>query len=104
MIADQSPSSPRFAIWVSFLNQDTATLHGPEKYAKAMNYPVFYADFQKVRRGHYTAEFIMLAEDPASTQHGEITRRFMAKLEEKIRLRPEFYLWSHKRWKLRKGP
>jgi len=102
MIADQSPSSPRLSYWVNFLNQDTATLHGPEKYARLYNYPVFYADVQKVKRGYYTVSFIPLTLDPSSTQHGEITGMFMHKLEEKIRENPSSYLWSHRRWKLKR--
>jgi KDO2-lipid IV(A) lauroyltransferase len=102
MIADQSPSSPRLAYWVRFLNQDTATLHGPEKYARVHGLPVLYMDVQKVARGRYTFRFIEIAGDPRSLHTGEITQRFMTMLEEKIREHPEFYLWSHKRWKLRR--
>jgi KDO2-lipid IV(A) lauroyltransferase len=99
MVSDQSPSSPRLAYWVQFMNQETATLHGPEKYARLFNYPVIYTDIQKVRRGWYTFEFSVLSDDPASLKTGEITQRFMKKLEDKIREHPEYYLWSHRRWK-----
>ena len=99
MIADQSPSSVRLAYWVQFLNQETATLHGPEKYARVYNMPVVYADIQKIARGSYVAEFILLCENPAQTKTGEITRKFMNMLESKIREKPEYYLWSHRRWK-----
>ncbi len=103
MIADQSPSSPRLAYWVNFLNQDTATLHGPEKYARVHGLPVLYMDVQKVKRGWYTFEFFVLADDPRSLKTGEITQRFMKMLEDKIREHPEYYLWSHRRWKLTRG-
>jgi len=102
MVADQSPSSPRLAYWVKFLNQDTATLHGPEKYARIYNFPVVYADVQKVKRGYYTVEFKMLCENPAQTKTGEITGKFMQMLEQKIIENPQFYLWSHRRWKLKR--
>jgi len=100
MIADQSPSSAKLAIWINFCNRETATLHGPEKYARINNYPVVYVDIQKIRRGYYTFEFLMIAENPATTKHGEITQKFMSFLENKIREHPQFYLWSHRRWKL----
>jgi len=99
MIADQSPSSIRLAYWVQFLNQETATLHGPEKYARIYNMPVVYCDVQKIKRGYYEAEFILLSENPSATKTGEITAQFMKILEDKILEHPQYYLWSHKRWK-----
>jgi KDO2-lipid IV(A) lauroyltransferase len=103
MIADQSPSSARLAYWVPFLNQDTATLHGPEKYARHYNLPVVYFDCRKIKRGYYEGEFLLLCDNPSETRTGEITAKFMKMLEESIRKNPEFYLWSHKRWKLRRS-
>ena len=102
MIADQSPSTARLAYWVKFMNQDTATLHGPEKYARVHNMPVFYVDIQKVKRGYYETEFILLSENPSQTRTGEITQKFIQILEEKIRAKPQYYLWSHRRWTLKK--
>jgi KDO2-lipid IV(A) lauroyltransferase len=103
MVADQSPSSARLAYWVNFLNQDTAVLHGPEKYSRVHNFPVVFASVRKVKRGYYTIDFKMLESEPHQTKTGEITGRFMKMLEEVIVANPEFYLWSHRRWKLRKG-
>ncbi len=100
MVADQSPSSPRLAYWVNFLNQETAVLHGPEKYARIHNFPVVFAFVRKVKRGYYTIEFQMLEANPNQTKTGEITGRFMFMLEELIKANPEYYLWSHRRWKL----
>jgi KDO2-lipid IV(A) lauroyltransferase len=100
MVADQSPSSPRLAYWLDFLNQDTAALHGPEKYARIHNLPVIFAWARKVKRGHYTIEFTLLEQDPSSVKTGEITTRYMKALEKVIREYPQYYLWSHRRWKL----
>ncbi|MCK9422451.1 MAG: lysophospholipid acyltransferase family protein [Bacteroidales bacterium] len=100
MVADQSPSSPRLAHWVNFLNQDTATLHGPEKYARMYNIPVVFACIKKVKRGNYSVGFEMLEPNPVSTKTGEITVRYMQMLEAEIKAQPEYYLWSHRRWKL----
>jgi KDO2-lipid IV(A) lauroyltransferase len=100
MAADQSPRNKEKAVWVDFLGRDTAFLHGPEKYASLYNYPVFYADIKRVKRGYYTLNLSILADDPASLNEGEITKRFAAKLESIIREDPGNWLWSHKRWKL----
>jgi KDO2-lipid IV(A) lauroyltransferase len=102
MVADQSPSSVRLAYWMQFLNQDTAVLHGPEKYARLHNFPVVFAYPQKIKRGCYKLKFIMLVEDPLKTAPGEITRIYMNTLEKIIQDKPEFYLWSHRRWKLKR--
>jgi len=102
MVADQSPSSARLAYWVSFLNQDTAVLHGPEKYARVHNMPVIFARINKEKRGFYSVDFLVVEPEPVKTKTGEITARFMKILEEMITANPEHYLWSHRRWKLKR--
>lgn len=99
LAADQSPSKLKRAYWVDFLNQDTACLHGPEKYARLFDYPVLYLDIQKEKRGHYTVTAEVLAEKPNELPEGEITRRYMKRLEKAIRQAPQYWLWSHRRWK-----
>ena len=100
MAADQSPSTPEKSYWLQFFGRETAFLHGPEKYARMHNYPVVYVDVQRVKRGYYNVEAVILADDPASLPEGEVTRRYAGKLEEVIRKNPGSWLWSHKRWKL----
>lgn len=100
MAADQSPTNAKKSIWVQFMNRDTAFLHGPEKYAQLYNMPVLYGDVQRVKRGYYTLEISVLAENPLELPEGEITKRYANKLEELIRKNPGSWLWSHRRWKL----
>ncbi len=100
MAADQSPRKKSNAIWVDFLGRETAFLHGPEKYSRFYDYPVFYVDIKRVRRGYYTMWLTILADVPSALPEGEVTRRFAQKLESVIRETPENWLWSHKRWKL----
>lgn len=99
LVADQSPSSVKKAYWTNFLNQDTACLHGPEKHAKNNNYPVFFLNIQRVKRGYYELTAEKLFEEPAATKEGEVTHKYMKRLEEIIKEKPENWLWSHKRWK-----
>jgi Kdo2-lipid IVA lauroyltransferase/acyltransferase len=96
---DQSPGNPRTCIWSDFLNQDTGMNFGAEKYAKEYNYPVLYGRINKIKRGYYTFEFSDAIEEPRKTSHGEITKRIQRLLEKDIVAQPEFWLWSHKRWK-----
>lgn len=99
MAADQSPSNHSKAIWVNFLGIETAFLHGPEKHAASNDYPVFYIHVERVKRGYYTCELSLLADNPAILPEGEITRRYAAKIESIISGKPENWLWSHRRWK-----
>ena len=99
MAADQSPSNLKDCYWIDFLNLDTAWLHGPEKYARLYKMPVVYVDIQKVKRGYYTLDLVMITEDPASLPDGEITRRYAKLLEKSIINEPAYWLWSHRRWK-----
>ena len=102
MAADQSPGNKYKdkSYWLNFLGLDTAFLHGPEKHAKANNYTVMYIDVQRKKRGYYTIELSVLADNPSELKDGEITSRFAKKLESVINNQPANWLWSHNRWKL----
>jgi KDO2-lipid IV(A) lauroyltransferase len=102
LAADQSPSNPKKAHWVKFLGRDTAFLHGPETYARKHDLPVFFVDIQRVKRGFYELELILLTEKPDELAPGELTQMYAAKLEAVIRKKPENWLWSHRRWKLKR--
>ncbi|HOK60083.1 MAG: lysophospholipid acyltransferase family protein [Tenuifilum sp.] len=103
LVADQSPSNLSKAYWINFFNQDTACIHGPEKYAKMYNYPVIYIDIKRVKRGYYTVELSVLCDKPNELKDGELTAAYMHRLEQSIRENPESWLWTHRRWK-RKRP
>ena len=103
LATDQSPSNNINAFWTQFLNQDTGVLFGTEKYAKDYNYPVVYGHIYKTRRGFYEIEFEVLEKNPAGTAYGEITEKHTRILEKDIQQAPQYWLWTHKRWK-RKRP
>lgn len=102
LAADQSPSNVDKLIWTNFLGKETACLHGPEAYAKKMNAPIVYFAVKKLKRGFYSLTLEMLNENPTETAYGEITAQYMRRLEKDIVVRPEYWLWSHRRWKHRK--
>jgi KDO2-lipid IV(A) lauroyltransferase len=97
--ADQSPPLGEFAYWLYFLNRPTAFLKGPEKFARLQQVPVVMMTTTKPKRGYYHFEYFLLADNPKDLNDGELMRRYVKHLEENIRLQPEIYLWSHKRWK-----
>jgi KDO2-lipid IV(A) lauroyltransferase len=100
---DQSPANAKKAYWTTFLNQDTAVLFGTEIYAKRYDSPVLYGHLRKVKRGHFTLEFTVLHDDPANAEEGLITELHTRKLEEVILEDPQYWLWSHKRWKRKRS-
>ncbi|MGM0648668.1 MAG: lysophospholipid acyltransferase family protein [Bacteroidota bacterium] len=97
-IADQSPSA-RHAYWTIFLNQETGFYNGVEKMAKKLNLPVLFLSFDKIKRNYYQMNIELITDDPQSTQEGEITQTYIRKLEKRIQEKPEYWLWSHRRWK-----
>jgi KDO2-lipid IV(A) lauroyltransferase len=98
-VADQSPSRPEKGIWLEFLHQETVVAMGTEKYATQYEMAVAFGKISKVKRGYYTLEYIPVTENAAMEAAGEVTRKHTAILEGIIRQQPEFWLWSHKRWK-----
>jgi KDO2-lipid IV(A) lauroyltransferase len=85
--------------WTTFLNQEACFNPGPEKIAKRTNQPVFFILMRKLKRGHYEIEFIPLIENPAELSHEDILLKYVRTMEKYIAEAPEYYLWSHKRWK-----
>ncbi|MCR4816286.1 MAG: lysophospholipid acyltransferase family protein [Bacteroidales bacterium] len=100
MLSDQSPSNPHRSYWTSFLGQDTPFLFGAEHFARKYNMPVILYDVRKIRRGHYTIHFELLTDQPNNLPEGKITERYAQHLEKQIREKPQYWLWSHRRWKL----
>lgn len=100
-IADQSPVETKY--WTTFLNQETPVFLGPEKIAKKLRMAVVFADIMKTRRGHYEVIYTPICDDASTTKTHEITNAHVRLLEKTIRQQPEYWLWSHRRWK-RKRP
>lgn len=96
---DQSPSKVARSHWMTFLGRDTAVTFGTEKYAREFNQPVVFGSIYKVRRGYYKIKFVTITDEPAQMAHGRIVERAMEILEEDIRREPEWWLWTHRRWK-----
>jgi KDO2-lipid IV(A) lauroyltransferase len=97
-ISDQAPS-PQGAYWTEFLTQDTPVFNGSEKVALKLDMAVVYASLQRTKRGYYTYHLTLVSEDASKTQPGEITESHVRMLENDIRNAPEYWLWTHRRWK-----
>ena len=99
MLSDQSPAHPDKAYWTPFLHQCTAFLYGAEHFARKYDYPVLYYRVDKVRRGRYQVTFTPLSDHPAEEPQYAIVERYVRLLEHDIQSAPEYWLWSHRRWK-----
>lgn len=98
LAGDQTP--PEFhKFWFRFFNQDAMFYPGPAFISKKFNQPVFFQKTEKTGRGKYEITFELLFENPAQFSETEIIKTYIQRMEEVIREQPEFYLWSHKRWK-----
>ena len=98
-IADQTPKWENIHLWLPFLNHDTPVFTNGEKIMRKMNNAVFYVDMERPRRGHYVVTFKLLTRTPRELEEFAITRQFFVLLEQTIRRAPQYYLWSHNRWK-----
>lgn len=97
---DQSPTAHNRYIWMPFMHQNSAVYLGAEELAKKYNAAVVYGKMRRVKRGFYTIELKCITDQPRETAFGEITKLHTTELEDLLEEQPEYWLWSHNRWKL----
>lgn len=97
-ISDQRPHHVEDDQWITFLNQPTDMICGAEIIGRRCGAAFLYLDIVKSGRGHYTMTFIPLTPSHGCKTPYSYTETYMCRLEETIRNRPEYWLWSHKRW------
>ena len=98
-ISDQVPFWNNIHHWLDFLNHDTPVLTGTERLARSAGHAVLYLDVQCKKRGYYEAEFKLITRDPKTMADYAITDAYFHLLEASIQRAPEYYLWTHNRWK-----
>lgn len=101
LAGDQTPAYSEAHYFTNFLNQPTAVFLGVEKLAKATDSLVVFCDVRRVKRGYYSCTFVPLFDNPKLTTEYEITNAHVQYLEKVIREEPEYWLWSHRRWKFK---
>lgn len=99
LLADQAPGKKETAHWTTFMNQPAGFFLGPATLANITQYPVYFVRVQRVGRGYYEIELIEICKEPGSLSQEELIERYVELAEETIRLEPESYLWSNRRWK-----
>ena len=98
-VSDQVPLWWNIHHWLDFMNQDTPVFTGMERIARKLNQAVIYIDARRVRRGYYEADVHVITRDPNSLPEFAITDEYFRLLEATIRREPQFWLWTHNRWK-----
>jgi len=98
-ISDQVPFWNNIHHWIDFLHHDTPVLTGTERLAKQTNHAVLYLDVTRPKRGYYVAEFKLITREPKQMEDYTITDEYFRLLEASIHRAPEFWLWTHNRWK-----
>lgn len=100
MMADQNPPSMQKSYWVNFLNQESACVIGPEKYARQYQLPIVLLRGRRTGRGNYDIVFTELINPPYDTlAEGNITEVMMYEFEGVIAEQIPNWLWTHRRWK-----
>ncbi len=98
-ISDQTPAKKDIKFRMPFLNQDTPVFTGAEKIAVRYDMAVVFFNIQKIKRGYYNLDVELLFEHASGLPQHTITKAFNRRLEEIIREKPEYWIWSHRRWK-----
>jgi KDO2-lipid IV(A) lauroyltransferase len=99
LVADQRPGGDDLKYWTRFFNQEAPIITGMEKLARRYNLTVVFLNVRRIRRGYYRITFEILADEPSKYAPFEISERYIRKTEKLVKEKPEYYLWSHNRWK-----
>ena len=102
MNADQAPVSTDKRYWTVFLGQDTAFYIGAEQIARATRLPILYVRVRRVRRGYYEVELKQLWDGREATEPNTVTERYARACELDVLESPADWLWSYRRWRLKK--
>lgn len=100
--SDQSPMLRKAHHWTMFMGIESPVHTGAEMLAKRYDMNVVFLKVRKVKRGYYEATFELLSDNPKAVPNYQISDDFLKRVEKQILEAPEYYLWTHKRWKHRK--
>jgi KDO2-lipid IV(A) lauroyltransferase len=98
-LSDQSPKVTSEVYWQDFMGINVPCFTGAERIAKKLDFTTAFLKVSKVKRGYYEAEILTLAENSLDYQDYQLTDMFLREVEKQIHEAPEYYFWTHKRWK-----
>lgn len=101
LIADQRPSRNAEPVWMEFLNQDTPIITGGEVMGRKLDAHFVYGSMRCVRRGYYELTFYPIV--PVEDEEYGYSKQYMRMLEKDIIAQPHMWLWTHKRWSMKRN-
>lgn len=101
ILSDQSPMLKKALLWTPFMGITVPAHVGAEILCRKLDLPAVYLKVRKEKRGHYHGTFRLITENPKKMEEFELTKSFLKMVEESIQEAPEYYFWTHKRWKHR---
>jgi KDO2-lipid IV(A) lauroyltransferase len=99
LVSDQSPQIKKNQYWTEFLNVNVPIFTGAEMISKKFDFAVVNMNTTKTKRGYYESEFILITDTPKELEKNVITDTYLRLTEEHVHKEPNYYLWSHKRFK-----
>jgi len=99
LLSDQSPQPHKTYYWKEFFGVKVPIHTGAEMLSKKFDLVVINYVTRKIKRGYYETEFQLITDAPKEFDNYKITDQYLALTEENIKMQPELYLWSHKRFK-----
>ncbi|BAO77078.1 lysophospholipid acyltransferase family protein [Winogradskyella sp. PG-2] len=100
-VSDQSPKATKAFHWNEFMGIKVPMYTGAEMLAKKLDMAVVFFSVKRLKRGYYETTFKTICEHPKDYKDYEITDIFFKLVEKQIIEAPQYYLWTHKRWKHR---
>lgn len=98
-LGDQSPKTHKTHHWNTFLGVYVPIYTGAEFLAKKYDMAIVFFKTKKIKRGYYESILELLTDSPNNFKNYQLTDNFLKKAEEQIIEAPEYYLWTHKRFK-----
>ena len=99
LLSDQSPQVHKTRYWSEFMGVKVPIHTGAEMLAKKFDLTVINYTVKKIKRGYFEVVFELITDAPKEFDDYQITDKYLKITEDAIRDQPEFYLWSHKRFK-----
>ncbi|MCF6182201.1 lipid A biosynthesis acyltransferase [Lutibacter sp.] len=99
LLSDQSPQIHKTHYWRDFFGVKVPVHTGGEMLAKKYDLNVVYMNVKKIKRGYYETTFSLITTNATKYPNYELTDIFIDKVEKQVQNKPEYYFWTHKRFK-----
>ncbi|WP_335966095.1 lysophospholipid acyltransferase family protein [Galbibacter sp. PAP.153] len=98
-VNDQSPQVQHTKYWREFFGVKVPVFTAAETLAKKFDMAVVFFCIKKVKRGYYETTIVNITDSSKDFPDYKITDIYWEYLEKEISNQPEYYLWTHNRFK-----